>query len=85
METRKERIEIRISKEEKKKLEDMARQLEIPASTLARNLMLASYDDMLIMDKLGVLKGIKKLKEFKQAYSDIFRPKLDLYGETKTE
>jgi len=66
------RLEFRCSTEEKKKIEDLANYLEIPPATLVRNLVLASYDDAMIFKKLGLLKGAKKLIDFKEKYSSIF-------------
>jgi len=64
-----QRIEIKLSKEEKKKIQDLAKYLEIPPATLVRNLVLSSYDDAIIFKKLGLLKGIKELKKFTEQYS----------------
>lgn len=70
-ETRDQRIEIRLSKTEKENIEKLAEKLELPASTLMRNLVLTSYEDAIIFEHLGVLKGIKKFREFKERFSSI--------------
>jgi len=75
-----DRMEFRCSTEEKEKIEKLADYLEMPPSTLVRNLVLASYDDAIIFKKLGLLKGAKQLIDFKKKYSSIFQ---DLPKQTK--
>ena len=72
-ENRNQRIELRLSKTEKEKIEKLAKELEIPPSTFIRNLVLTSYDDAVIFNKIGLLKGAKKIKEFREKYSKIIR------------
>jgi len=73
---RTERLEFRCSVEEKKAIQNLAMYLEIPESTLVRNLALSSYEDAIIFKKIGLLKGLKKYKDFQKKYSEIFKPTL---------
>lgn len=76
---RTEQMLIRLTKQEKTEIEKLAKKLEMPQSTLARNLLLASAEDIIILEKIGIVSGYKKYKDFKEAYGNIFRPGLDLY------
>ncbi|HHH54710.1 MAG TPA: hypothetical protein ENK91_13695, partial [Bacteroidetes bacterium] len=69
---RNERLEFRCSTEEKKKIEELAKYLEMPSSTLVRNLVIASYEDAIIFKRIGILKGAKKIKDFKEKLSSLF-------------
>jgi len=70
------RMEIRLSQEEKEKIEKLAKELDMPTGTLLRNLALSSYDDAMIFKKLGILKGAKSIKDFKEKFSSLFENKL---------
>ena len=73
---RTERIEFRCTKEEKEAIEALANYLEMSTGRLIRNLVIASYDNAIIMKKLGALKGMKKYLEFKAKLEEIMRPAL---------
>lgn len=75
-EVKDQRIELRLSKSEKEKIEKLSLYLEIPPSTLLRNLIISSFDDEMIYKKLSVLKGATKMNEFKNKFSLIFKPTL---------
>ena len=68
---RTERFEFRCSPEEKEGLIKLSEYLEIPASILIRNLVMTSYDDAILFKKLGILKGAKKLRDFKEGFAQI--------------
>ena len=70
-EIRDQRIEIRLSKTEKENIEKMAMKLDIPPSTLMRNLVLTSYEDAVVFDNLGFLTGVKKFQEFREKFSSV--------------
>lgn len=72
-ETRDQRIELRLSKTEKENIENLAERLDLPPSTLIRNLVLTSYEDAIIFEKLGLLKGVKKFNDFKEKYSELIK------------
>lgn len=59
-------ISIRLSDTEMKEIEQIAKELDMPKTKLIRNLALAGLDDAKILSKIGVLKGIKKLADFKE-------------------
>jgi len=62
------RITIRLSPEELKEVEDMAKILEISKTRLIRNMTLAGLEDARILNKIGVLKGAKLLYDFKERF-----------------
>ena len=66
------RLEFRCTEEEKKAISELAKYLEIPDGTLVRNLVLASYEDAMVFKKIGLLKGLKEYKKFKEAYKQLF-------------
>ena len=72
-ENRNQRIELRLSKTEKEKIEKLANELEIPPSTFIRNLVLTSYDDAIIFNKIGLLKGAKRIKDFREKYTKLIK------------
>ena len=61
---------LRFSKEEIKEIEEIAEQLEMPKTRLIRNLTLSGLDDAKLLNKLGVLKGAKKLIDFKERFTN---------------
>ncbi len=75
-ENRTEKMDFRCTKKEKEKIEELAKYLEMPTGALLRNLTLASYDDAVIFKKIGLLKGAKKYKDFKEKYHTFFSPTL---------
>jgi len=75
-ENRTEKLDFRCTPEEKRKIEELAKYLEMPNGSLLRNLTMASYDDAMIFKKIGLLKGAKKYKDFKEKYETLFKPTL---------
>lgn len=63
-----ETISLRFSKEELKQIEEIAEVLEIPKTRLIRNLALTSLDDAKMFNRIGALKGAKKLLDFKERF-----------------
>ena len=73
---RTEKMDFRCSPEEKKGIEELAKYLDMSSGTLLRNLTLSSYNDAIIFKKLGLLRGARKYQEFKEKYSELFKPSL---------
>ena len=73
---RTEKMDFRCTPEEKKGIEELAKYLDMSSGTLLRNLTLSSYDDAIIFKKLGLLRGARKYQDFKEKYSEIFKPTL---------
>ena len=69
-EVRNNNITIRFSDNELLEIEEIATQLEIPKTRLIRNLTLSSLDDAKLLNKIGVLKGAKKLLDFKERFTN---------------
>jgi len=61
-----ETISIRLSKSEMKRLENIAKKLDLPKTRFMRNVLLAGLDDAEMLDKIGALKGAQKLIDFKE-------------------
>jgi len=61
-------ILLKLTDEEYKKINDIAKKIEIPTTRFVRNLTLAGLEDADILNKLGVLKGVQKLIDFKERY-----------------
>lgn len=57
-------LKIRLSEDELKELEELANYLELPISTCVRNLVLYAKEDAELYKKIGIFKGVKKLKEW---------------------
>ena len=72
-EIRDKRIELRLSQTEKENIEKLANSLNIPPSTFIRNLVMTSYEDAVIFEKIGLLTGAKKFLDFKEKYSTIIK------------
>lgn len=62
--TRDETIYLRVSKEELEELKKLAEYLEIPLTTTIRNMVLYAKEDAEFLKRIGVFKGLKKLKEW---------------------
>lgn len=60
-----ETMSIRLSKTELDRISKIAKDLDLPKTRFMRNLLLSSLDDAEKLHKLGVLKGAKKLLDFK--------------------
>ena len=63
-----ETISLRFSKSELEEIEKIAKEIDIPKARLIRNLVLTSLDEAKLFNKIGVLKGIKKLIDFKERF-----------------
>jgi uncharacterized protein (UPF0216 family) len=63
-----ETISLRFSKSELEEIEKIAEEIDIPKTRLIRNLVLSSLDEAKIFNKIGVLKGVKKLIDFKERF-----------------
>jgi len=61
-----ETISLRFSKEELQDIEKIANELDMPKTRFMRNLVLSSLDDAKFLNKIGILKGAKKLNDFKE-------------------
>ena len=59
-------LTIRFSDRELEEIQELAKKLDIPKTRLIRNMTLASLEDAKILDKIGALKGAKKLIDFKE-------------------
>ena len=60
------RITIRLSEEEYKRIEKVAKKLDMPISRVIRNLTMAGLEDAELLDKLGffdIAKMIEKIRE----------------------
>lgn len=71
---RETKLFIKVSEDEAKELEELAKYLEIPKSTLIRNLTLSSLEDAKIFRTLGLLqiaKGIKKTSQAIEKFKEI--------------
>ena len=64
-------ISIRLSETEMKEIEKIAKELDMPKTKFIRNLALTGLDDAKLLSKLGILKGAKKLTDFKEKFSKI--------------
>ena len=59
-------LTIRFSDKELKEIEELAKKLDMPKTRFIRNLTLSGLDDAKTLDKIGALKGAKKLLDFKE-------------------
>lgn len=65
-----QRISIRVTPEEKERIDKMSEFLEIPTTTLGRNLLLTSLEDQEMLKMLGITKGKKKIEEFIEKFQE---------------
>jgi len=63
-----ETISIRLTKQELKEISEIANEIDMPKTRFIRNLTLAGLDEAKILNKLGALKGAKKLLDFKERF-----------------
>jgi len=63
-----ETISLRFSKSELEEIAKIAKEIDIPKTRLIRNLVLSSLDEAKLFNKIGVLKGVKKLIDFKERF-----------------
>lgn len=61
-------INLRFSKKEIEEIEKIAKELELPKTRLIRNLTLAGLADAKTLNKIGILKGAKKVLDFKDRF-----------------
>jgi len=59
-------LTIRFSDRELAEIEELAKNLDMPKTRFIRNLTLAGLEDAKTLNKIGVLKGAKKLLDFKE-------------------
>lgn len=59
-------LTIRFSDTELKEIEEIAKELDMPKTRFIRNLTLAGLEDAKALNKIGALKGAKKLLDFKE-------------------
>jgi len=69
-EARKNLVTVKFTDKELKEIEDIARNIDIPRTTLIRNMTLAGLDEAKLLNKIGALKGAKKLLDFKERFSN---------------
>ena len=63
-----ETISIRLTKTEMKELEEIALELDMPKTRFMRNVLLSGLEDAKVLQKIGALKGSKKLIDFKERF-----------------
>lgn len=59
-------LTIRFSDRELAEIEELAKELDMPKTRFIRNLTLSGLEDAKMLNKLGALKGAKKLLDFKE-------------------
>lgn len=57
------KLSVKISKEEMERIEEIAKYLEIPKATIARNFMIIGLDEAELFRKIGILSVAKKIKK----------------------
>jgi len=63
-------VTVKFTDKELEIIEDIAKNINIPRTTLIRNMTLVGLDDMIILNKIGALKGAKKLLDFKERFTN---------------
>jgi hypothetical protein len=63
-ETRNNCITIKFTDKELAEIEKIAKNIDIPRTTLLRNMALSGLKDAKFLDSLGILKGTKRLIDF---------------------
>lgn len=63
-----ETVSIRFSKSEIEEITKIAENINLPKTRLIRNLTLSSLEDAKALNKIGALKGAKKLLDFKERF-----------------
>jgi len=61
----KNNLTIRFSDTELEEIEKIAKSLDMPKTRFIRNLTISGLEDAKILNKIGALKGAKKLLDFK--------------------
>jgi len=67
-ETRRNLVTVKFTNNELKEIDEIAKILDIPRTTLIRNITLTGLEEAKILNKLGVLKGAKKLLDFQKRF-----------------
>lgn len=65
-----ETISLRFSKSEIKEIEKIANDINISKTRFMRNLVLTSLDTAKVYHKIGILKGAKKIIDFKERFNN---------------
>ena len=63
-------ITIRFSKKEIEEIEEIAKNIDMPKTRFIRNLVLSSLGEAKFLNKIGALKGAKKLIDFKEIFTN---------------
>ena len=63
-----ETISIRLSKSEMERFEELAKKLDLPKTRFMRNILLSALEEAEALDKIGALKGAKKIIDFKERF-----------------
>ena len=63
-----ETTSIRFTKKELEEIEKIAKNIGIAKTRLIRNLIISSLDEAKVLNKIGALKGAKKLIDFKERF-----------------
>lgn len=61
-----ETISIRFTKSELEEIEKIANNIDMPKTRLIRNMVLSSLEEAKALNKIGALKGAKKLIDFRE-------------------
>lgn len=64
-ETRSNAVTVKFTDKELEEIEKIANRINITRTTLIRNMTLSGLEDAKFLDKIGALKGAKKLLDFK--------------------
>lgn len=62
---RDETLYIRVSKKELEDIKKIAKEIDLPVASFARNLLLYAKEDASFFSKIGLFKGVKKLQDWK--------------------
>ncbi len=63
-------LTIRFSDKELAEIEKLAKELNMPKTRFIRNLALSGLEDAKALNKIGALKGAKKLLDFKERFTN---------------
>jgi len=64
-------LKIKVTEEEAKKIEELAKKMEMTKSRLIRNLLLGGLDDAVFLNKIGILPLVKNLRDLKDKLSGV--------------
>jgi hypothetical protein len=65
-----ETISLRFSKKEMEEIEAIANNIDLPKTRFMRNILLMGLDEARFLNKIGALKGAKKLLDFKERFTN---------------